>query len=119
MRDCKINQTTIYYSLYGEEEVNDEWGNDIKGYGEPIPLKIIVSSDSGEANARIWGTNIDYDREMLTHNMSCPIDEYSHLWIDADPKTEPYNYIVKAKGHTKNCIKYAIKKVDVAYENEY
>lgn len=114
MRDCKINQSEIYYSLYGSSEQVDEWGNAIKGYGEPTPFRIIVSAGTGEATNQSWGANLDYDREMITHDMSCPIDEYSHLWIDASPN-QPYDYIVKATCHTKNCKKYAIKKVDIKY----
>ena len=116
MRDLKRNQQTVWYSLLNLSVGEDEWGNteDIKGYGEPIAMRISVSGDKGEITQQAFGTELDYDREMITHDMSCPIDEYSHLWIDGRPTNQTHNYIVKAVSKSLNCIKYAIKKVNVS-----
>ena len=115
MRDLKRNQQTIWYSLLDVSIGEDEWGNteDIKTYSEPIAMKLSVSSDKGEISQQAFGMDLDYDREMSTHDMSCPIDEYAHLWIDRDTN-ETHNYIVKAVSKSLNCIRYAIKKVNVS-----
>ena len=86
---------------------------------------------------------------MVTHDMSCPIDEYTHLWIDEpsitdetvrtvwseggtihiDTKgsvinadkdnisisgTKAHNYEVAAVSKSLNCIRYAIRRVNVS-----
>ena len=116
MRDLKRNQQTIWYSLLSVAAAEDEWGNteDIKTYGEPVALSISVSGNKGEASQQAFGTDLKYDREMSTHDMSCPIDEYAHLWIDGRDTAQTHNYIVKAVSKTLNCIRYAIEKVDVS-----
>ena len=116
MRDLKRNQQTIWYSLLNVSTGEDEWGNteDIKTYGEPDTMDISVSGDKGEISQQAFGMDLDYDREMSTHDMSCPIDEYTHLWIDGRSTEETHNYIVKAVSKSLNCIRYAIKKVNVS-----
>ena len=116
MRDLKRNQQTIWYSLLNVSAGEDEWGNtdDVKTYSEPFSMDISVSGNKGEASAQAFGAELNYDREMSTHDMNCPIDEYTHLWIDGRSTDETHNYVVKAVSKTLNCIRYAIKKVDVS-----
>ena len=116
MRDLKRNQQTIWYSLLNVSTGEDEWGNteNIKEYGEPIKMQISVSANKGETSQQAFGTDLEYDREMTTHDMSCPIDEYTHLWIDGRNTNDTHNYIVKAVSKSLNCIRYAIKKVNVS-----
>ena len=116
MRDLKRNQQTIWYSLLNVSVGEDEWGNteDVKTYGEPVAINMSVSANKGEASQQAFGMDLDYDREMSTHDMSCPIDEYTHLWIDGRDINDTHNYIVKAVSKSLNCIRYAIKKVNVS-----
>ena len=115
MRDLKRNQQTVWYSLLNVSTGEDEWGNteDIKTYGEPIEIQLSVSANKGEVSQQAFGADLKYDREMSTHDMSCPIDEYTHLWIDRDVAST-HNYIVKAVSKSLNCIRYAIEKVNVS-----
>ena len=116
MRDLKRNQQTIWYSLLNISAGEDEWGNteDIKTYSIPRPMNISISANKGEASEQAFGTDLKYDREMSTHDMNCPIDEYTHLWLDGKNITEKHNYIVKAVSKSLNCIRYAIEKVNVS-----
>ena len=116
MRDLRRNQQMIWYSLLNVSAGEDEWGNteDVKTYGAPVSMNISVSGNKGEASAQAFGAELKYDREMVTHDMDCPIDEYAHLWIDGRDTNETHNYIVKAVSKTLNCIRYAIEKVDVS-----
>ena len=116
MRDLKRNKQTIWYSLLNVSTDTDEWGNteDVKTYGEPVQMDISISGNRGEASQQAFGTDLKYDREMSTHDMTCPIDEYSHLWLDGRSPNETHNYIVKAVSKTLNCIRYAIEKVNVS-----
>lgn len=116
MRSLKRNQQTIWYSLLSVSSDKDEWGNteDVKTYGLPVSTKMSVSANRGEVSQQAFGMDLDYDREMITHDMSCPIDEYTHLWIDGRDTEETHNYIVKAVSRSLNCIRFAIKKVNVS-----
>lgn len=84
MRDSEKNKSTLYYALRNIRRDEDEWGNtkDITTYGNPRKLKISVSANKGEASAAAFGADIKYDREMITHDMTCPIDEFTRLWVD-------------------------------------
>lgn len=116
MRDSKKNKSTIYYALRNVTTDKDEWGNtkNVTTYGEPIKLDISVSGDKGEASAEAFGADIRYERQMSTHDMSCPIDEYSHLWLDGRSVGETHNYEVAAVSKSLNCIRYAIRRVNVS-----
>ena len=116
MRDLKRNQQNIWYALLNVSTDSDEWGNktDVKTYGTPLTARMSVSANKGEASQQAFGIDLKYDREMSTHDMNCPIDEYTHLWIDGRDPEETHNYIVKAVSKSLNCIRYAIEKVNVS-----
>ena len=116
MRDLRRNKQRIWYSLLNVRGGTDEWGNaeDVKTYGAPMPMEISISGNQGEAAMQAFGADLKYDREMITCDMACPIDEYSHLWLDGRSPTETHNYIVKAVSRTLNSIRFAIEKVNVS-----
>jgi hypothetical protein len=151
MRNSVRNQTLVWYALRNVSAEKDEWGNakNVATYSQPMGYKISLSANRGEASAQTFGADLRYDREMVTHDMSCPIDEYSRLWIDEAPtesvtqppvwtdgdtifintmgvaigtNTEgmtfadirPHNYEVAAVSRSLNCIRYAIRRVNVS-----
>ena len=116
MRDIRRNQQIIRYALRNVHTDTDEWGNtvDIKSYGSPVMTYMSISANKGNASAQGFGTDLNYDREMSTHDMRCPIDEYTRLWLDGRKITESHNYEVVAVSRSLNCIRYAIKRVDVS-----
>ncbi len=116
MRDLKRNQQTLWYSLLNVSVAEDEWGNtdNIKSYGTPIQTRMSISANRGEASAQPFGADLNYDREMSTHDMNCPIDEYTHLWLDGRNPADTHNYEVAAVSRSLNCIRYAIKRVNVS-----
>ena len=116
MRDSEKNKVLILYALRNVRAMEDEWGNtnNVTTYGDPQTLKISVSANKGEASSQAFGADLKYDREMVTHDMSCPIDEYSRLWLDGRTKEETHNYEVIAVSKSLNCIRYAIRRVNVS-----
>ena len=116
MRDSIKNRVKIWYALRNVSVENDEWGNthDVTTYGEPTEFKISVSANKGEASAQAFGADLKYDREMSTHDKSCPIDEYSRLWLDGRSIEETHNYEVVAVSKSLNCIRYAIRRVNIS-----
>ena len=116
MRDSEKNKVKILFALRNITAEEDEWGNtkDVTTYSDPEELNISVSANRGEADAQAFGADLKYDREMTTHDMSCPIDEYSHLWLDGRTADEKHNYEVAAVSKSLNCIRYAIRRVNVS-----
>ena len=116
MRDLKRNQQTLWYALREVPLEKDEWGNtiDVVSYGTPRELQISISANKGEASAQAFGVELKYDREMSTHDISCPIDEYTHLWLDGRDPSSTHNYEVAAVSRSLNCIRYAIRRVNVS-----
>lgn len=116
MRDLRRNQQTLWYALLNISVSKDEWGNteDIKTYGDPIQTRMSISANRGEASAQPFGADLNYDREMSTHDMTCPIDEYTHLWLDGRSPADTHNYEVAAVSKSINCIRYAIRRVNVS-----
>jgi hypothetical protein len=107
MRTLKRQLRTIKYAN-NNVDVTDEWGNTTKGYGEPVEFRLSVGYPTGSANNNGFGKSFDYDLELVTTDTSCPIDEYSHLWVDSD---EEYDYIVRRKLPTLTHVRYGCERV--------
>lgn len=120
MTDLIINQRQFYYSLWEESAPQvDEWGNEtgenVPIYSEPTMMEANISEVRGLATTQMSGIDIDYDATILTHDMSCPIDEKTVLYINANPfDDEPFDYIVRRVAKSLNVITIAIKRVDVS-----
>ena len=116
MRSLRRNLQEIYCSLHTVMEEKDDWGNthEVKGYTEPMAMEMTISANKGEAEAQAFGADLRYDRELVTHDMTCPIDEYSRLWLDGRSVADTHNYEVAAVSKSLNCIRYAIQRVDVS-----
>lgn len=108
MRDLRRNQTQFWYSLYLRKEPvlesGFETGQYEAVYSEPVLARAHISSASGESEAEMFGADVQYDRVISTVQ-NLPINEFSRLWIDADPATgAAHDYVVKrvAPGLTQN-----------------
>lgn len=116
MRNLMRNQQKIYYSNL-TAETTDEWNNKSYDYGVPQPYKISVAPNTGETSYSGFGTAFEYDRTMTTTDKKCPINEYSRLWIGIEP-TEPHNFEVRKKAENINQIAFAIKQVEVGFNEK-
>lgn len=124
MRCLARNKSTFSYCLYDSKEaITDEYGNKtgeyIVKYEDPVTMKANISSAQGESQTEQFGNNIQYDKVIITDDMSCPIDENSVLFVDKAVSTDTddnplYDYIVKKVAKSLNSISYAISKVDVS-----
>jgi hypothetical protein len=116
MRDMARNRKPIYYALY-EGNGTDKYGNPNadKTYSEPVQISMSISANKGEAQAESFGADIQYDRVMTITDPNCPIDEYAILWVDGHDISKEHNYEVAAVSRSLTNVKYAIRKVEVAY----
>ena len=119
MRTQKINRTPFYYAMY----IGKSMPRDVSGfytgepeprYGEPVLYeKANVSPATGMSNTEQFGNLDNYDKVIVTGDMSCPINENSILWIETVGTRVPYNYIVKRVSRSKNGISIAVAQVKV------
>lgn len=133
------NDTHFYYCLYdSEQEIVDEWGNSsgqyIVTYADPVEMWANISPATGAAQTELFGTLDNYDKVIVTHDMDCPIDEHTVLFIDKEPEfteaqnneetaitvtgttvTVPvYDYTVRRVAKSLNSISIAVSKVKVS-----
>jgi len=119
MRNQEINNSTIYYALWEDSEPQfDEWGNETgenpPTYSEPQMMQANVSEVRGLATVQMAGKEVDYDATILTHDMTCPVDELSVFYIHTNPfDGETFDYIVRRVATSKNVKTILVKRVDV------
>ena len=119
MRSLEINKQPMWYALYtGKTEVLDEYGNHTGvfrlTYSQPVYYPVNMSQSRGTADVDMFGIEASYDRTFTTTDMACPIKEDSIIWFEADPATDPYNYVVYQVANSLNSITIAIRGVDVS-----
>lgn len=116
MRLARRNLSNIFYALYeGREEVEDDNGY-LTGetrlvYSKPKSIKANVSPAYGNVTQEIFGVSEGYDKVIIIAGTDCPIDEYSVLWIDSDPR-EKANYKVKRVSKSLNYTSIGVEKVN-------
>ena len=156
MKNMWRNEQKFWYCLYVNDrkpdkpdEVNyivDERGHEtgerILQYSTEVQMRANISPATGNSNTEQFGGLEDYDKVIVTHDMSCPIDENTVLFLDKLPEwsevktyevEEPasgalysddvlaektylvpnYDYIVKRVARSLNVISIAVRKVKV------
>ncbi len=119
MRVLERNKQSIYYALFeGKVPILDEYGNPTGeydlAYSEPIFYRLNVSAARGEYETRLFGEMEDYDKVLVTDDLSLPIEESSVLWIDSLDIEKPHDYVVKKVAISINSISIAVSKVKVS-----
>ena len=119
LRTLERNKQVIYYALYEDKEpVLDENGNETGEYeilySSPTALRINVSAARGESSTRPFGNTENYDKVLMTDDLSIPITETSILWIDSLDTEKPHDYIVKKIAKSLNSVSIAVSKVSVS-----
>lgn len=145
MKCLKRNKRSFSYALYaGKFPIVDDEGNytgeNVIVYREAVTPKANFTPASGSSTIEQFGNVQDYDRVIITDDMSCPIDENSIIWINKIPSPDDtfspvvpeddllpsdslfpaettysylnYNYVVTHIARGLHSIAYAIAKVD-------
>ncbi len=119
MKTLVRNRKKFYYALYeDEQELVDskgfKTGEKGVGYSTPKSMMANISPATGNSNTEQFGNLDSYDKVIVTHNMDCPINEDSILWVDSLDTDKPHDYVVKRVSVSKNVIAIAIAKVKVS-----
>jgi len=117
-----INKRPLWYALYdGTEMVTDSngymTGEKRVCYKAPVKMDANISAAKGYSEAEVFGTDLQYDRVIVTCDMDCPIDETTVLCIDKEPTYSDgnllFDYVVKRVAKSLNVISIAVSKVAV------
>lgn len=120
MRTQVINRTPFYYALFTgnipEVDENGFYTGELDvSFSEPVLYKKgNISPATGQSTVEQFGSLENYDKVIVTADMTCPIDENSVLWIDETDPDKPYDYVVKRVAKSKNGISIAVSKVKVS-----
>ena len=91
MRTLSRNKKPFYYCTYKEDvPIVDAYGNEngevIVSYNDQVKMCANISPATGQSNTEQFGNLENYDKVIVTDDMSCPIDEHSVLFIDKAPE---------------------------------
>lgn len=106
MRTLKRNHSGFSYCLLlsASAPVVDENGNrtgsKIPLYGEPVAMRANVSPASGFAQTEQFGDLTDYDKVIVTEDVSCPITESTVLFVDKSVEFSDESYRVLEESET-------------------
>ena len=126
MKTLARNKQTLYYCLYSSTERQYDSDNNETGelkvvYGPAVKMEANISAASGSAQVEMFGSDVSYDRVIVTDDVNCPIDENAVLFIDKTPEftdeavpTPLYNYVVSRVARSLNSVSIAISKVNVS-----
>ena len=125
MQTLHRNKREFYYCLYeGKTPLYDDDNNPTGEYeityAAPVKMYANISQATGNTSLEQFGNSADYDKVIVTANMSCPIDENTVLFIDKLPVLDDngdylfnYDYVVEKIAKSINSISIAVKKVSV------
>lgn len=124
MRTLNRNKKTFYYCLYqGKTPVLDEYGNYTSeykiSYYPQVMVRANISPATGVSQMEQFGNLENYDKVIVTDDVTIPIDENSVLFVDKIPEfkedgTPLYDYIVKKIARSLNSVSIAISKVKIS-----
>ena len=124
MKTLERNKQTFYYATYtSQAEIMDGDLHTFESdpaYGAWTEFRANISPARGESSADVFGADVNYDKVIVTDDLTCPIDEHTVLAIDIEPNTREtvavapvYDYVVTKKAKSLNFIQYAVAKVQV------
>ncbi len=120
MKCLERNKVPFHYCLFREVvDILDDDGN-IAGnkatYDAPVRVKANVSAAQGEAQIEQFGNSVEYDKVILSDDLSLPIDESTVLFVDIPPTFDAdgnpqFDYVVRKIAKSLNTLAVAISKV--------
>ena len=127
MKALARNKQTLWYALATGTltNVTDEYGlytgEKTPEYGTPVKTAMNISPATGRAVLEWFGIATNYDKVLVTDDVSCPITEDSILWIGIEPtttvngvsKSNPHNHVVNRVAKSLNSIVYGVTEVSV------
>lgn len=117
MRVVNRNRRPVAYAFYeGTTELTDENGNFTGefqvNYSDPVLALMNVSGGRGQANVRLFGIGSEFDRTIVTDDLTTPFSTDTVFWIETDPDNAPFDYRVVRVARTINQVVLGLTEVD-------
>lgn len=121
MKILARNRIRIFYALVETEtDTYDEYGN-LTGspsltYGQPIPARMTYGARTGGIALTAHGLEDNYDIQLMTDDMTCPITKGTIVWLgvcpmDSNGNMVPHTHVVSATIPTLNSITIRLAEV--------
>lgn len=134
---CQYDPTVQHLII---DENGNETGEIVPHYGAAVMMWANVSPAAGAAQFEQFGNMGNYDKVIVTRDMTCPINENTVLFIDKEPEyttvtthdieegnalyaddeivpvtylLPKYDYLVKRVARGLDAISIAVRKVDI------
>lgn len=125
MRTLERNKQIFYYAnIDSTAQATDEYGNETGEtnitYTAPVAFMANISAARGTADLDAFGINANYTKQIVTDNLTIPVDKSTILWIGVEPDengeagTVKHNYVVVAVAKSLNSVTIAVKEVSVS-----
>ena len=124
MKCLERNKSDFFYLLFDKKEPVIDGNGRKTGvyrvvYKSPVKHRANISAAKGEASTEQFGSDLKYDKVIVTDDIDCPMDENSVLFVDKKPEFDSdgnpiFDYIVKKVARSLNFASYAISKVNVS-----
>lgn len=90
MRVVNRNRRPVAYAFYeGATEIIDDnglhTGEYEVHYTDPVRALMNVSGGKGQANVRLFGIGSEFDRTIVTDDLTTPFSTDTVFWIETDP----------------------------------
>jgi len=119
------NDSDFWYCMYDPtvryivvDENGNETGEVAPKYEEPIPFYANISAAIGQAQFEQFGSLGNYDKVIVTRDMTCPVNETAVLFIDKEPEYvtvtayEETNGTSAASDPQRTAVTYLLPKYD-------
>lgn len=121
MKVLARNKITVYYALVDSEtDTYDEYGN-LTGspkltYKSAVRTRMVLGARTGVIALTAHGLEENYDLQLMTDDMSCPITAGTIIWIGTTPldgngNAVPHTHVVTATIPTLNSITIRLAEV--------
>lgn len=113
----RLKKRFYWKNFVGKEDVFDDNGlfqRSVPKYSDAFEARANISSNKGTAEAETFGALLEYDRLIVSEDVTIDMNENSIVWLDGVQPPAPYNYIVVRKSVSNNYVVFALKRVEVS-----
>lgn len=123
MRVVNRNRRPVAYAFYeGTTEIIDDnglhTGEYAVHYTDPVRALMNVSGGKGQANVRLFGIGSEFDRTIVTDDLTTPFSTDTVFWVETDPDDAPFDYRVVSVARTINQVVLGLAEVEVSHAKD-
>ena len=123
MRVVNRNRRPVAYAFYeGTTEIIDDnglhTGEYAVHYTDPVRALMNLSGGKCQANVRLFGIGSEFDRTIVTDDLTTPFSTDTVFWVETDPDDAPFDYRVVSVARTINQVVLGLAEVEVSHAKD-